>query len=1368
MKGRGFARLVGLLGLLVGVGALAFGGVAQAKFIRKPLGPFGSAEQPSFAGLAGLAVDQSSGNLYVLDSGRLESQAVKVSATAGQFRLKFKGETTVDIAYNAPAREKPDSVQTALEALPSIGAGNVFVVEGPGDASGSHPYVIAFQKALAHTDLEQLTCENGTTPLSGGSGCSVTTVEDGEPVQVTRWNADGTPSSFSALGSNAIDGKGPGEDQTPDNTLDGASYIAIDESGGATDGDIYVARQSKHVLEAFAPSGKYLGQLTGFKEGPNAEGPLKFFSADSTNAICGVTVDQAGDLYVGETTVSGGKAHLAIHKYQPTANPVVNADNVANFAVSSLNTNSCRLAAGAGPTVGYIFASGSESGASPGVFKLNATTGADQYAFAVKGSEGKEPPLEFVSAIAVDPASGYVFAGSGNTSGQVLEYDASGSKSPLPRYSFGVANQVAGLAADATSGNLYVARNSIPQIDVYGPVLILPDVVTEAATEVAGTSASLNGTISAASGPSASCHFQYTTETAYLADTAIEGHDGFAGAQSASCEPAGPFTGSVTNAVSAEVSGLSPETKYRFRIVGENENGENQGEAKGLETLGKPAIEGGIASEVTTAKAKVSGKVNPRGLATEYAVQYVTQADFEASGYASATTVLGATKATGTGFAEVSVQLSGLQPGTTYHFRLIASNEAGTATPGEDKTFATFVEATGLPDGRAYEQVSPTVKLGEVFPSIGNGKGDITVGTCTACVPGWPKPRMPMQVSPDGNAVAYEGMPFSEGLASGANQYIANRGSGGWATTPLSRPEFQDTLGVGFKAFSADLSRGVLSQLEPSLSPDAPANYADLYLWQTGGALTPLITTEPPNKLPQGVPDPEDKVFRVTYAGANAGTPSKQAFSHLVFQANDTLTPEVPGIAPEAPSVVKRETDLYEWTGGQLHLVNVLPGNNAASPNAVIGSGNLLSSTGVLPSDFDHAISNDGSRIFWSQKSSGQVYVREGGTTTVKVPDPGKFLTATADGSKVLLSNGHVFNLEDESTTDLTGGQGGFQGTLGTSEDFSRVYFVDTEALTPPTEENANGEAAEEGEFNLYLVEGGAAIFIGILQAKDNFIEIRGTWRPSPADRTAQVSPDGRYLAFQSIASLADYDNRYRDAKEGAESCGLDHSGSRPECFEVFEYDAETGNLTCPSCNPTGQRPLGPSHLTLIDNYPESFPQPHNLPDEGHGRLFFESQDNLSAADKNGVIQDVYEWEPDGVGDCQLPRGCITLISGGNGPEDSYFLDASPNGDDAFFTTWDQLVPFDKDDLMDLYDARAAGGFEFSAQEPCLGKACRGASSSASEQQSPGTAGFSEAVSTPKSACGKGSVKKRGRCVSKKKKKHHHKRAAKHNRGGAK
>jgi hypothetical protein len=1342
------ARLV-VATVLLAVAALGLSSTAVAKEIRKPLGTFGSAEQPSFTGLGSVAVDQSSGDVYVVDYGRNEVQTVTVSATAGQFRLKFKGEATADIAFNA----SPGTVNAALTSLPPLAPNGVLVNGSAGN------YVIQFWRPPVEAkDVEELICENGSTPLSGGSGCAVeTTVQGVNPLGIRRFHADGTPADFSALGTNAIDGAGAGPppactppspecDGTPQGNLGTRlrfANIAIDNSGGPTDGDIYLSALDDHLVHIFAPSGAYLGQLTEFKEGPTASGPLKPISGLTPS----VAVDSNGDVYVADTQAK------EIHKYHSLGNPVTNADSVANFTLSAEPVG---LAAGMGPTSGYLFARLANPS---GVFKLNASSGAVQYQLFEKGGIQLATP-----ALAVDPGSGHLLAlASSQTT--ILEYDASGPTAFPPRLTIPLSGEGhfnATLAVGPT-GILYTARRGANTLDLYSPALIVPDVTTEAPTAVTGTSATLNGAIGAANGPNASCHFQYTTEAAYLTDKAISGHDGFTGAQSVPCEPAGPFGGSATNAVSAAVSGLSPETAYEFRLVGENENGESQGEATALETFGKPQAQGGSFSEVTGTAVKITGKVNPRGLATSFAVQYVSEAQFEASGYAEASTSASKGAGSGIGFVEVSLKLEGLAPATTYHFRLTAENEAGTATPGEDHAFTTFPQAGGLPEGRAYEQVSPTVKLGEVFPpSRTQGSVD---GTCFGCVPGWARGRMAMQASLDGGAVAFEGFPFAPDLAPGPNEYVASRGGGGWATTPLSGPEYETEFRAGFRAFSDDLSRGVIRQIDPPLSPDAPpGGYPNLYLWQAGGAaLTSLVTTEPPNREPVNSPQ---YPFNVTYAGANAGSGSSLAFSHILFEANDTLTPEVTGVAPEAPAVGEHEADLYEWSDGQLHLVNVLPGNNAAVPNAAFGGGYFST---VAASDFDRAISDDGSRVFWSAQPSGQVYVREGGVATVKVPDPGKFLTASADGSKVLLDDGHVFDLEDEGTEDLTGGQGSFEGLLGASEDLSRVYFVDTEALTPPSEENAIGEHAEAGKPNLYLSDDGDRTFIGILDGSQ--LDARN-WEPSPARRQAQVSPDGRYLAFGSTGSLTGYDNL---RPTGGCQGNLSAERTSPErCLEVFEYDAVKGSLACASCNPSGEETLGGSTLARID-FPgggEYFRQPESLPAEGEGRLFFESSDALSTADKNGAIQDVYEWRPQGVAGCQLPLGCVDLISGGRGPQgphaynnDSFFLDATPSGKDAFFTTWDQLVPQDKDNLMDLYDARVGGGFELSAAEPCLGEACRGPASAAAELQSPGTSSFSEAVSPPRRGCRKGAVRRHGHCVHRRK---HRERTAERGRGGSK
>ncbi|HET7484130.1 MAG TPA: hypothetical protein VFJ64_01990, partial [Solirubrobacterales bacterium] len=512
---------------------------------------------------------------------------------------------------------------------------------------------------------------------------------------------------------------------------------------------------------------------------------------------------------------------------------------------------------------------------------------------------------------------------------------------------------------------------------------------------------------------------------------------------------------------------------------------------------------------------------------------------------------------------------------------------------------------------------------------------------------------------------------------------------------------------------------------------------------------------KPPSRSPgTGGENP----FQIDYAGANAGSEAVPAFTHVIFQANDALTEAVPGIAPKAPTVKAEETDLYEWSNGKLHLVNVLPGNATAAPNAVIGSGSLIADFG-----FDHAISDDGSRVFWSTKSDGQVYVREGGTATTKVPDPGKFLTATPDGAKVLLADGKLYDLEAKTTTDLTSGAGGFQGMAGASEDLSRVYFVDTEALTPPEEENAEGEIASKGAFNLYLWKEGAVSFIGALAAIDNHpaggVKL-STWAAVPGDRLAKVSADGRFLAFESTAPLTGYDNTVREAA----GCAILSKEGFPGCFEVFEYDALNGSLICVSCNPSGQRPLGTSNLSLINADSEFFPQPDNLPPLGEGRLFFESLDTLTPADENGRTQDVYEYEPSGVGGCTRVKGCLSLISSGKGPKDSWFIDASDTGRDAFFATHDQLLPADQNDFMDLYDARAGGGIEEPPlPTPCEGEACPGPVPNPPEAPGAGSSTLQVNEPPPPRPCAKGKVRRHGKCL-KRPRRHRH---AHHKRGGA-
>lgn len=90
---------------------------------------------------------------YVLVGFVDEVQSIQVKATKGKFKIVFEGQTTSAIKYNATAKE----VEEALEALSNVAAGDVEVTGGPGDATGTAPYVVKFLKAWAGTNVAQMT-----------------------------------------------------------------------------------------------------------------------------------------------------------------------------------------------------------------------------------------------------------------------------------------------------------------------------------------------------------------------------------------------------------------------------------------------------------------------------------------------------------------------------------------------------------------------------------------------------------------------------------------------------------------------------------------------------------------------------------------------------------------------------------------------------------------------------------------------------------------------------------------------------------------------------------------------------------------------------------------------------------------------------------------------------------------------------------------------------------------------------------------------------------------------------------------------------------------------------------------------------------
>ena len=770
-----------------------------------------------------------------------------------------------------------------------------------------------------------------------------------------------------------------------------------------------------------------------------------------------------------------------------------------------------------------------------------------------------------------------------------------------------------------------------------------------------------------------------------------------------------------------------------------------------------PAIEAQSVSHVTQTTAQLRAQIDPAGFDTSYRFQYLSEAAYEANPpeerFAGADeapqggALLGGGKATLSALASIS----GLEPDTAYRYRALAESHCAPAeperlcqVPGEARAFRTFPpQDPGLPDDRAWELVSPAQKQGgQVLPA------DPRISSCAnvQCKPGATYQHFPMQSAPNGNAVAYEGTAFGTGGALAENQYVSRRTDTGWETVNPTPPLLLGASQSGYRSLSANLEDAVIGQPSPSLSPKAPPGYENLYAQPVAEPLElePFVKQAPPNRPPEGAGG-----FEIRYAGASTDG------SRIFFRANDALTEETP-LAPAAEDGGAAKYNLYEWSDGQLSLVNVKPGNAEAPAGAAFGGG---------PAVNGNAISADGTTVFWSD-DAGQVYARIDGTETLEIEAPGKYLSASTDGSLVLLQNGCLYAMATEECTDLTGGQGGFEGIVGQSDDLSHVYFVDTAVLSGE-EENSEGDKAQAGKFNLYAWSEGTIRFVATLLAVDNAgsggggkVGI-GDWESAPASRTAEASPNGRFVAFLSQAQLTGYEN----AGPCEEESGTGTFRQTP-CPEAFVYDSVSGELSCASCNPSGTRPLGWNALRLILG-PSYLPQPRYLTDSG--RLFFDSQDALVPADTNEGAEDVYEWEPEGVGSCERESGCIFLLSGGREDTDSNFLAADPSGANVFFTTRERLSPKDKDELIDLYVAREGGGIaaESETTKPeCQGEACQ-PPAFALDDPLPSSWGFQGAgnaqektSSAARKPCAKGKVKRRGRCVPRHR---HHRRAAHRN-----
>jgi hypothetical protein len=135
--------------------------------------------------------------------------------------------------------------------------------------------------------------------------------------------------------------------------------------------------------------------------------------------------------------------------------------------------------------------------------------------------------------------------------------------------------------------------------------------------------------------------------------------------------------------VAATIGGLTASTTYHFRIVATNSAGTTYGADRTFTTLGPtgpPVVITNPATLVASFSATLNGSVDPHGLTTNVHFQYGTTTNY---GHHT----VNQTK-TGNAYQNVAANISGLSASTTYHFRIVATNSAGTRSGG-DRTFTT-------------------------------------------------------------------------------------------------------------------------------------------------------------------------------------------------------------------------------------------------------------------------------------------------------------------------------------------------------------------------------------------------------------------------------------------------------------------------------------------------------------------------------------------------------------------------------------------------------------------------------------------------------------------------------------------------------
>jgi DNA-binding beta-propeller fold protein YncE len=972
--------------------------------------------------------------------------------------------------------------------------------------------------------------------------------------------------SFSPTGTFGTEGSGaPGELASP-------SGIAVD----GTTGDIFVADRVQNRVVIFEPSGNsatYAGEIgAGILQAPydvavdESDGSVYVSDAGNNRVVRFLssggptptyTVDpgyvspQSG---TGPGQVGSFAASIAIDQ---SSHDLVIADQ-ANRRVDRFNTTTGGFLGSFDGTAegGPQFATPADIAiATNGDIYVDDVTGdlfnngsAALRRFTASGLPlGTQQNLPTPSAVAIDSSTGMVIAAGNNRFGQspelfgFLEGAAAGAVTIPETVS------VSDLAVDPRSPQRVYAVTG-KQDGSFGPVgvqvfdsAVAAGVSVSPPAAIKTTEIDLRGTVDPG-GIAATPHFEYSTDG--INWTAL---------------PALPnLTGTGEQIVEDTLSGLAINSRYFIRLVATNSSATSTSSPQEVKTLSTaPEVITGSPTDVTMSSAQANGRVNPLGLQTVYHFEYgkTTEYGLRTPSYDEVAGIGRVPRA-------VAKEISGLEAGTTYHYRLVASNATGTSF-GADATFVT-ASSEGL--GRSFEQVTPVDK-GTGVTLDRNGL---------------------FQAGPGGSGLVYSASAAIESpdteSAPVQSRFLSTRTGEGWQLKPLDPPQLggktQSVYLNGTIAVSEDMSHALVVSAK-KLTAAAVEGEGNLYLRDTETGSYRLIVTGP-RSFYDGTSGLGEKIYF-------GGSPD---FSTVYFSSTYQFTPDAP------VGGVK----LYRWSGGNLSLSSR---SADGSPAASIYIDNI----GPVVRRY---VSKDGRRAYYATAGSLEegVYLAETGKPPVPIsvsqrpgdPDtvqPGMVLNVSGNGR-------YAFFLDFGAALTEEG--------TGSGSDIYR-YDADTGALTFVAADGFGIDyaASEDGSAILFSEGFGGPTK---LWRNGSVQSLPGSTLLNVTD-AIEISSNGRYVAITSYAPLTSDENL------NPQACPDDPAGFYGgRCWEIYRYDADTTETVCVSCAKDGSRPAGPVNL-INTTFELSAYEPHFVTNSG--AVYFDTPTRLVGTDTNGA-RDVYEY----------------------------------------------------------------------------------------------------------------------------------------------